>query len=459
VYCVLRANQAGMMLGSLNARVLAMELASVFRSSDLEAYRARAGVSLPSVCSGFAYSGSYAGRNIEKMYELGRLEGSLENAVRSCFDGGKVTHVLVTSGFYVLHNHGGNRADMHAGIQAGSCETDGPLGALALVRAFACRGVHVSLYCEPHNGPVLRAGYEAMLRFYSQAAPAMAARLQSHTRCLPEATDGAAGAASEEFTAAYAAIYPDDPKPSPASLRSRTVRSSWELGKALEAGWAPDGPPSRVDALFAIERLSAPYRNIRGRDIGAETEPIDALWPLAVAAEASAAAESVRAFTDESGSVPSAAVLRELAHIAPDAMSLGIGDGGNEVGMGKITCIDEISALSPGGEFAPIHVNGAHRACDHLVLGTVSNWAGTAFEAAAHVLFPENALDYGANAHATAVELALLDAIMAQPAGSVDGKYHEQPRSVDGLVWEPYHREFYETLWTLATQEEEGLPN
>ena len=441
------------MLGAASARVKAMELATVFSPADLATYQAKAAAgALPSVCKGFAFSGSYAGRNIEKMYELGELEGSLESAVRACFENGKVKHALVTSGFYVLHSHGGNDGQ-RPGIRAGSCETDGPLGALALVRAFACRGVYVSLYCEPHNGPVLRAGHEAMLRYYDEVAPAMAARLRSHTRCLADATDGAAEAASDEFAAKYAALFPDDPAPSPTSLHTRAVRSAFELGKALQAAWGPDGVPSRVDALFAIERLSAPYRNIRGRDIGADTEPIDALWPIAAPADGTEAAKSMATFAAENGSLPPPAVLRELANVAPDALSLGIGDGGNEVGMGKIAGIDSVSLLSPGGEFAPIHVNGAHRTCDHLVLGTVSNWAGTAFEAAAHVLFPEGALDYEAERHAADVELALLDAIMAQPAGSVDGKYHEQPRSVDGLVWEPYHREFYETLWRLAGEE------
>lgn len=460
----------------MNARVTAMELASVFSPADVKAYLARTGVTLPSVCKGFAYSGSYAGRNIEKMYELGRLEGSLENAVQACFRNGKAKHVLVTSGFYVLHTHGGNDAK-HPGIQAGSCETDGPLGALALVRAFACRGVYVSLYCEPHNGPVLRAGYAAMVGFYDEAAPAMAARLRSHTRCLPDATDGTAEAVSAEFAATYATLYPEDPIPTSASLRSRAARSSFELGKSLMSAWGlestpsgsqdgvkprkiprtqlvsgTDSAPGRVDTLFAIERLSAPYRNIRGRDIGADTEPIDALWPMASPAESTAAAQSMASFAEENGVLPPPAALRELAYIAPDAVSFGIGDGGNEVGMGKITCIDTISVLSPGGEFAPIHINGAHRTCDHLILGTVSNWAGTAFEAAAHVLYPHNALDYGAERNAVAVELALLDAIMAQPAGSVDGKYHEQPRSVDGLAWEPFHREFYENLWGLTKE-------
>ena len=440
----------------MSARVKAMEIASVFAPVDVDAYRARAGAALPSMCKGFPYSGSYAGRNIEKMYEMGQLEGSLENAVRACLENGKVKHILITSGFYVLHNHGGNDGQQ-PGIRAGSCETDGPLGALALVRTFACRGVHVSLYCEPHNGPVLRVGHEAMLRYYDDVAPAMAARLRSHTRCLADAPDGAADTGvPAEFAAAYAKLYPDTQVPSPASLGGRAVRSSLELGKALTAAWGPGGLPGRVDALFAIERLSAPYRNIRGRGIGADTEPIDALWPMAAPAKVTAAAAAMAEFAAENGSVPPPPALRELANIDPHALCLGIGDGGNEVGMGKIACIDEISALSPGGEFAPIHINGAHRSCDHLILGTVSNWAGTAFEAAAHVLFPEAALDYNAEQHGAAVELAMLDAIMAQPAGSVDGKYHEQPRSVDGLVWEPYHREFYESLWALAHDSGDG---
>ena len=80
-------------------------------------------------------------------------EDSLEAAVLACFAGPRrPEHVLVVSGFYVLHGRGGS-------VAAGSCETDGPLGALALLRAFAARGVRASLYCEPHNGPVMRAGY------------------------------------------------------------------------------------------------------------------------------------------------------------------------------------------------------------------------------------------------------------------------------------------------------------
>ena len=60
-----------------------------------------------------------------------------------------------------------------------------------------------------------------------------------------------------------------------------------------------------------------------------------------------------------------------------------------------------------------------------------------------HALFP-TALDDLEEG----VERAVLEAICA--AGSVDGKYVERPLSVDGMAWEPVHREFYEMLWGLA---------
>ena len=50
--------------------------------------------------------------------------------------------------------------------------------------------------------------------------------------------------------------------------------------QATKAAWG-EASPGPIDCLFAIERLGAPYRNIRGVDISAHTEPVDCLWPLA----------------------------------------------------------------------------------------------------------------------------------------------------------------------------------
>ena len=301
---------ATMRTQSRSELVRAMEIGVAFSPDDFREYCARPPLPNPPTppCRGFAFSGSFAGRNIEKIYALGGLEASLESAVRACFgsegEAVKVRHALVCSGFYVLHNLGSG---------AGSCETDGPLGALAIVRAFASRGVRCSLYCESHNGQVLREGYGAMLRHFEDVSPAMAELLRTHSRCLPDATDGAGEPPSPELADTLARLFPGEPLPSTSSLRrylashvisvlypgkplpltsspvcvlasyvtsslrSRSVRSALELRKAVSAAWGPS-VPGEIDTLVAIERLSAPYRNIRGVDISEQTEPIDALW-------------------------------------------------------------------------------------------------------------------------------------------------------------------------------------
>ena len=112
----------------------------VFNVDDYDQYKP--GKRVPENGKGFKYSGSYAARNIEKIYtkaEAAGVPAHLEPAVHACF-GGDVKHALVCSGFYVLHQLGGNLGD-EPGIAAGSCETDGPLGAFALVRAFVSPGL------------------------------------------------------------------------------------------------------------------------------------------------------------------------------------------------------------------------------------------------------------------------------------------------------------------------------
>ena len=86
----------------------------------------------------------------------------IEDAVWSCFEKKRVKHVLIVSGFFVLHDLGGMS---NPDIASGSCETDGPLGAMALARAFASQGVRVSIFCDQHNGPVMRAAYQAQIAY------------------------------------------------------------------------------------------------------------------------------------------------------------------------------------------------------------------------------------------------------------------------------------------------------
>jgi hypothetical protein len=296
-----------------SAAVKAMEIAITFSPRDYENYKQNNPLQHNHTrCSGYKYAGSFAGRNIELMYT--RAEGAgrpayLEPAVHACF-GSQVRHVLICSGFYVLHNLGGNSGD-NCGIEAGSCETDGPLGALALVRAFAARGVFVSLFCDPHNGPVIKAGYDTMIKCFQEIDQTVADHLLKYSRCLPFSTDAACSLPTDEserraFCRTAAELFQkldhnsgedphnsgedphnceegnqDIPPIDPTSLRCRSLRCVLELVKAMDLAWAPachgsaaaedsEAPPP-PDCLFAVERLGAPYRNIRGDDIGIHT--------------------------------------------------------------------------------------------------------------------------------------------------------------------------------------------
>ncbi|CAK0836457.1 unnamed protein product [Prorocentrum cordatum] len=95
--------------------------------------------------------------------------------------------------------------------------------------------------------------------------------------------------------------------------------------------------------------------------------------------------------------------------------------------MGKVAHLEGVAQLKPAGnaEFVPLSANGCYRSCDHLVLSTVSNWGGSAFEAAAHALLgPGREADYLGEMRGQGSSLqkhALLAAITSAPAGAVDG--------------------------------------
>ena len=109
-------------------------------------------------------------------------------------------------------------------------------------------------------------------------------------------------------------------------------------------------------------------------------------------------------------------------------VTIGIGDGGNEIGMGKISA--EIIARN-----IP---NGATVACrtatDHVIVAGVSNWGGYALAAGiAHL----REMSLARNLFDPQRELAILEQMVA--AGPlVDGVTGQPSATVDGLTWEQY---------------------
>ncbi|MCM0678583.1 DUF4392 domain-containing protein [Micromonospora phytophila] len=163
--------------------------------------------------------------------------------------------------------------------------------------------------------------------------------------------------------------------------------------------WAAAALPryARLSHLIACERvgpaLDGRPRNMRGEDIGAHTAPLDRLFA------------------------------------AGSAFRVGIGDGGNELGMGRLPT-ELVARVVDRGERIRCVVG-----CDALLVGGTSNWAAAALVGALALLRPE----------VTALRDLLrpewsydvLTAIVLH-AGAVDGVRRRAEVSVDGLDWPAY---------------------
>jgi D-glutamate cyclase len=186
----------------------------------------------------------------------------------------------------------------------------------------------------------------------------------------------------------------------PASFRFDTIaldESAQGGDRSLDAvleSWRRLDPP--LSHVIAIERcgLAADGKphNSRGHDISAHTAPLDHLFT------------------------------------GGDWVKIGIGDGGNEVGMGSIPR-DVIAANIDNGE-----VVACVTPCDHLLVLGVSNWGGYALPAALALLRPEwrDAMLSGLTREMDAKILRETN----EKGPSVDGKAGIQAFQVDGLPWE-----------------------
>lgn len=105
-----------------------------------------------------------------------------------------------------------------------------------------------------------------------------------------------------------------------------------------------------------------------------------------------------------------------------------IGDGGNELGMGKIPHETIVRNIPDGGR---IHCRVP---AEHLIVAGVSNWGAYALAAGLFVLRGESP---PADLFDPACEKNILD-IMVREGPLVDGVTGKQSATVDGLSWEEY---------------------
>lgn len=170
---------------------------------------------------------------------------------------------------------------------------------------------------------------------------------------------------------------------------------------------AGSGPPTHLVAVERPGRASdGDYRNARGESVRAWNGPLDALF-----------------FKRRRG-----------------VTTIGIGDGGNEIGMGNVR-----ARLLRQGPLVRKIVSVVR--VDHLVVAGVSNWG--AYGVAAHLSILAKRLLL----HTGEEERDLVTACVE--AGGVDGITRRRAPTVDGLPL-PAHVAVVELLRTLADQQIRG---
>jgi hypothetical protein len=110
--------------------------------------------------------------------------------------------------------------------------------------------------------------------------------------------------------------------------------------------------------------------------------------------------------------------------------TIGIGDGGNEIGMGKIAH-ETIVKNIPGGDKIHCRVS-----TDRLIVAGVSNWGAYALAAGVYILRGAQPLK---DIFEPEEERRILEA-MVEDGPLVDGVTGRQTATVDGLSWEEYSK-------------------
>ena len=166
----------------------------------------------------------------------------------------------------------------------------------------------------------------------------------------------------------------------------------------------------RPSHLIAIERpgrcRSGDYLNMRGISVAEWNRPLDEMFLLAH-----------RRRKQRSPAAPRTGRSRpEPGWRAP--LTIGIGDGGNEIGMGSVRTLlaREGRMVARTASIVPV---------DHLVVAGVSNWGAYGIVAQLGRITGESLL------HTPAEELRMIDACMK--AGAVDGITRRREPTVDTL--------------------------
>jgi len=277
----------------------------------------------------------------------------------------------IVTGFYIPH------AEPPCG------ETDGPLGALFIARALIPLGVRVFLATDPFCTAALDAGLAASNLADAVSIITLPSAGESSSLSRREFTDRFLDAVLKRngTLTHLIALERAGPSHTPASVQSQTGSTPAEWKRFLA-----DVPPLHYDR----------YHTMSGWDITAHMSP--AHW-----------------------------LFEEIPKLLP-IQTIGIGDGGNELGMGKIRW-EIIRRNIPGGGLVACRVPA-----DYLIVCGLSNWGAYGLAAGVRWL---KGIPADAELFDRERERDLLR-IMVEKGPLVDGVSGQPAVTVDGLSFERY---------------------
>jgi hypothetical protein len=255
-------------------------------------------------------------------------------------------------------------------------ETDGPLGAVYLARTLPLLGIRVMLASDPFCRSALRAGLEKCGRVAD--VPVLD---------LPE---------HQQDQADYS-----------------------------RAWWQSEVPPTH---LLAVERVGPSHTPESIRAQPGATEATVELFRSEVPVEQHNRCHTMRGIDITEHMRNSTWEFDALAADPWATPTIGIGDGGNEIGMGKVPW-EVIRRNIPGGAVIACRVP-----TDHLIVAGVSNWGAYALAAGVALL---KGIEPPAEWFDVNLEREILQ-FMVEQGPLVDGVSGQFTASVDGLAFEEY---------------------
>jgi hypothetical protein len=306
--------------------------------------------------------------------------GDFQAASRSIADTENASVAIVT-GFYIPT------------AQPPSGETDGPLGALFLLRTFTLLGIPAVIVTDAFCGQALAAGIDACGLGPAAAIAGAAQKLPGSTnlQVFPR-TDGVSAPMS--------------------------MMGTWHMYKKKK----------RLTHLIALERVG-PSHTLESLECqpGITPEQVN-LFAHEAPPERRDRFHTMRGQDITANVYPAHLFFEDAHHSEPQLTTIGIGDGGNEIGMGKIPW-DIIRRNIPNGGLVACRVP-----TDYLIVSGVSNWGAYGLAAGVSLL---RGMQLPADLFDVERERELLR-IMVEQGPLVDGVSGQPTVSVDGLPFERY---------------------